>query len=140
MIKKIREGLKRENGFTLIEMLVVVAVLGILATLAVPRIADVTERAEDSVAKANIKNFHVSMISSYMDSENLTYPATRAEFEAEGIDPADYGITDISVNDVTLAKDYAAKNSAYASDEGNLIDLAEYPTTLTPVYTSGTWN
>ena len=130
MIKKIREGFKRENGFTLIEMLVVVAVLGILATLAVPRIADVTHKAEDSVAKANIKNFHVSMISYRMDNAALEYPdATTAAFENAGIDPADYGITDYAVSDD--GKSYVAKNSAYAVDTGNITgDATTYDKTV----------
>ena len=120
MIKKIRDGLKREDGFTLIEMLVVVAVLGILATLAVPRIADVTHKAEDAVAKANVKNFHVSMISYRMDDEALEYPSTEGEFETANIDPADYGITDYSV--ASDGKAYVAQNSAYVVNTGNITE------------------
>ena len=135
MIKKIREGFKRENGFTLIEMLVVVAVLGILATLAVPRIADVTHKAEDSVAKANIKNFHVSMISYRMDNASLQYPTTEQDFTDAGIDPADYGVTDYAVSGD--GKAYAAQNSAYVVNTGNITedDFSTVEGTLTSATT-----
>lgn len=44
-----------EDGFTLIEILIVVIILGVLASLVVPRLAGRTEEARVSAAKSDIE-------------------------------------------------------------------------------------
>jgi type IV pilus assembly protein PilA len=63
---------KTKKGFTLIELLVVVAIIGILAAIAIPQFAKYRERAFNSAAESDVRNFKTSMEAYYAD--NQEYP------------------------------------------------------------------
>lgn len=61
-------------GFTLLELIVVVAVLGILAAIAIQQFSLYRSRATDAAMRSDLKNAAVAMESYY--GEFLEYPST----------------------------------------------------------------
>ena len=73
---------KNEKGFTLIEMMIVMALIGILSFIAVPLFASYRVKAYDTTAKVDLKNA-MKFLDFYF-IENDTFPETSDDLLAAG--------------------------------------------------------
>ncbi len=80
IINKYKMIPKTRAGFTLIEILVVVVILGILAGLVVPRIMDQPEKARQTQAKMQIESLETAL--KLFKLENGFYPSTEQGLES----------------------------------------------------------
>jgi general secretion pathway protein G len=71
---------KKSRGFTLIELMVVIVILGILAGLVLPRFMGRTEEAKKTKAKLQIENLESALKLYKLDIG--TYPTTEQGLEA----------------------------------------------------------
>lgn len=70
----------QQAGFTLIEIMVVVVILGILAAVVVPKIMDKPDQARVTKAKQDIRVLESSL--SLYKLDNFNYPSTQQGLEA----------------------------------------------------------
>jgi prepilin-type N-terminal cleavage/methylation domain-containing protein len=75
-----RQALSKGAGFTLIELMIVVAIIGILASIAIPKFASLIRKSNEGKTKGNLGSLR-SVVSIYY-GENELYPAPTASGDA----------------------------------------------------------
>ncbi len=65
--------LKNRNGFTLIELMIVVVIIGILTAIAIPNFVEMQARAREASVKANMHSFQLA-VEDFSVKNTGTYP------------------------------------------------------------------
>jgi type IV pilus assembly protein PilE len=100
--------LRCSKGFTLIELMIVIVVIGVLATIAVPRYMTVTRKAKESEAKLMLNQVQSLQESYYREHDTFAVTLEDLGFEPEKLisegGKARFKVALISAD----AKDYVA--------------------------------
>jgi len=80
-------SVKKEVGFTLLELLVSIAIISVLGAIAISHYQNFRVRAHDTAARSDLKNAMIALEDYYLD--NAIYPANYSDLPANGFNSSE---------------------------------------------------
>lgn len=103
--------LKKQKGFTLIELMIVVAIIGVLSAIAVPAYKDYVKKSEGATALATMKSLITSAELWYQESGSFKAQDSKKILDNLGVDTNTSPLGAISVQENKLIFTFKDKSA-----------------------------
>ncbi len=117
---------KIQQGFTLIELMIVVAIIGILAAIAIPAYQDYTIRSQVSEGLSLAAAAKTAIAETYLNTGVAPQNRTVAGMSPNAIDTSGKYVTEVEVANGTITVEFG--NDANARVLGNTLAIQPYIT------------
>jgi type IV pilus assembly protein PilA len=136
MLQALYRRLRRdEEGFTLIELMVVVLIIAILLAIAIPTFLGARERAQERAAQSNVRNAYTAAKTIYTDNQTWTgLNMTDVQNAEPSLIIAENTSTDAKIVDVLVSSAAGADWGVLTvkSANGKCFSIMEHISGLTP--------
>ena len=132
--KHSRVASRRDSGFTIIELMIVMAIIGLLAAIAIPRYLQSVRRAKEAVLKEDLHTMRTAIDSFTVDKEkgpgSLDDLVQSGYLKSIPIDPltsrSDTWMTDQSGNPIAITETQEGIDDVHSGSQGLASDGTLY--------------
>jgi type IV pilus assembly protein PilA len=123
---------KNKKGFTLLELMIVIAIISILTAIAIPQFSSYRKRAYMTATKSDVKNAHIALQNYISEHSTVVIPAVSATGPATLATP--YESARVSANVTVAVATDGSVTGTHAEYTGYQykIDQSGGPTETTP--------